>query len=235
MRKLATSTYVLLFCVPIYAITIEMKFHPKLILVLVALLGTIAYVSIRRFYVRRRFVRAHGCQPVVRSSNKDPFVGLHTIPGTIRALREHKILERSCELFRVHGTTFAVKQVQKSAILTIEPENIKTILSLKFKDYDISHGLEPFKPLLGKGIFDTDGDHWATSRALIRPSFSCDQVADLTSFEDLIQDLFLLLPRDGKTVVDLVLLLSRPQVRPSPLSPHSATADPTRGREYGLI
>jgi len=137
-------------------------------------------------------------------NNKDPFLGLDTIPGTIRALKQHKILERSCESFRVYGNTFTVKELQKRAILTVEPENIKTILSLKFKDYGISHHLEPFKPLLGEGIFDTDGDHWASSRALIRPSFTRDQVADLTSFENLIQDLFSLLPRDGKTVVDLL-------------------------------
>lgn len=180
-----------------------LDFHPKLVLVLVAALGTIACVSIRRFLIRRQFASAHGCQPVSRSYNKDPFLGLDTIPGTIRALRKHKILERGCELFRVYGNTFTVKELQRDAILTVEPENIKTILSLKFKDYAVSHRLEPFKPLLGEGIFDTDGDHWASSRALIRPSFTRDQVADLTSFEDLIQDLFSLLPRDGKTVVDL--------------------------------
>lgn len=69
--------------------------------------------------------------------------------------------------------------------------------------------MEPFKPLLGEGIFDTDGEHWAFSRALIRPTFTRDQVADLTTFEELIQDLFLLLPGDGKTVVDLQDLFFR--------------------------
>jgi cytochrome P450 len=191
--------------------TLEMylNIHPKLVFMLVAALGTIACISIRRFFVRRQFARSHDCKAVARSFNKDPFLGLDTIPGTIRALRQHKILERSCELFRVYGNTFTVKELQKRAILTIEPENIKTILSLKFKDYGISHRLAPFKPLLGEGIFDTDGEHWASSRALIRPSFTRDQVADLTSLEELIQDLFLLLPRDGRTVVDLQELFFR--------------------------
>lgn len=177
----------------------KMGFTPKPVLLLVAALGTIAYVfmNLRLFYVRRQFARAYGCQPVARSFNKDPFLGLDTIPGTIRALRKHKILESGCELFRIYGNTFTIKELQKSAILTVELENIKTILSLNFKHYGIGHRLRPFKPLLGEGIFDTDGDHWASSRALIRPSFNRDQVADLTSLEDLIQDLFLILPRDG--------------------------------------
>ncbi|KAL6231345.1 hypothetical protein BDW75DRAFT_243987 [Aspergillus navahoensis] len=131
---------------------------------------------------------------------KDPFLGLDTIPGTIRAIRGHRILQRGCELFREYGNTSRVKELHRNAILTIEPENIKTILSLRFADYGISHRLKPFKPLLGEGIFTTDGEHWASSRALIRPSFARERVADLRVLEGLIQDLLVLLPRDSSTV-----------------------------------
>jgi cytochrome P450 len=184
---------------------VYLEFHLKLIFLLVAavLSLTSAWASIRRFLVRRRFAHAHGCQPVARSLNKDLLLGLDALPRTIRAVLQHRILECTCERFRVFGNTFTVKELQRRAILTVEPENIKTILSVKFKDYGINNRLEPFQPLLGKGIFDTDGDHWASSRALIRPSFTRDQVADLTTFEGLIQDLFKLLPRDGKTTIDL--------------------------------
>lgn len=185
------------------------QLNPKLAFVLITVLGSIVFVSIRRFFIRRQFARAHGCQPVARSFTKDPFLGLDKIPGTIHAVRQHRILENNCELFRVYGNTFTLKELSRRAILTVEPENIKTILSLKFKDYGIAHRLDPFKPLLGEGIFDTDGAHWASSRALIRPSFTRDQVADLTTFEVLIQDLFSLLPRDGTTVVDLQDLFFR--------------------------
>ncbi|KAL4907930.1 hypothetical protein BDW74DRAFT_113814 [Aspergillus multicolor] len=180
-------------------------------LLLIAALTTtyIGAVAISRFITRRQFARQYGCQPIARSFSKEPFLGLDAIPDTIRRVRNHKILERGCELFHTYGNTFKLQELQRSAILTIEPENVKTILSLKFRDYGISHRLEPFKPLLGKGIFDTDGEHWASSRALIRPSFARDQVADLTSLEDLAQDLFALLPRDAKTVVDLQELFFR--------------------------
>ncbi|EDP47671.1 hypothetical protein AFUB_095200 [Aspergillus fumigatus A1163] len=108
--------------------------HPKTLILLLAVLVTIVCISIRRFLARRQFARQHGCQPVARSLNKDPFLGLDTIPETLRAASQHRILER-------------------------KPENIKTILSLNFKDYGLSHRLQPFKPLLGEGIFDTDGAH----------------------------------------------------------------------------
>ena len=183
--------------------------HPKLAFVLGAALLAIACVAIRRSLIRRQFARTHGCRKVARSLNKDPFLGLDILPVTLRDIRQHRMLERGCERFRTYGNTFTVKEVERNAIVTVEPENIKTILSLKFADYGIAHRLESFEALLGKGIFDTDGDHWAASRALIRPSFTKDQVADLTSFENLIQDLFSLLPRDGQTVVDLQDLFFR--------------------------
>lgn len=181
----------------------------KLVFVLLIALGIVANTHVKRFLVRRRFARRNGCQPVARSFNKDPIFGLDTVPGTLRAIRQHKVLERSCELFRIYGNTFTTKELHTRAILTVEPENIKTVLSLNFKDYGIGHRLKPFKPLLGVGILDTDGEQWASSRALIRPSVTRHQVADLTYFESLIQDLFARLPRDGKTVVDLSDLFFR--------------------------
>ncbi|OGM44243.1 cytochrome P450 [Aspergillus bombycis] len=169
-----------------------MEFYPTIAILLLAILG----VYTHRFVIRRQLARRHGCQPVARSASKDPFLGLDIIPGTIRAIRQHRILERGFQ------------ELHQSAIVTIEPENIKTILSLNFKDYSLRHRLEPFKPLLGEGIFNTDGEHWAASRALIRPSFVREQVADLSLLENLMQDLLVLLPRDG-TTVDLQALFFR--------------------------
>lgn len=188
-----------------------LQFHATQVLRLAVALVAITLVSIRirRHLIRRHFARSHGCQPVVRSHSKDPFLGLDAVCAIIRAAREHKNLETACERHRVYGDTFTSRLLTNRVISTVEPENIKTILSLNFKDYGIGHRLGFFEPLLGKGIFDTDGDDWAASRALIRPSFTRDQVADLTLFEHLMPDLFALIPRDGATVVDLQDLFFR--------------------------
>jgi len=55
-------------------------------------------------------------------------------------------------------------------------------------------------PVFGEGIFTTDGEAWAHSRALLRPNFARDQVADLEAFERHIQALVAVIPRDGSTV-----------------------------------
>jgi cytochrome P450 len=180
-----------------------------LLYVLIVTLTSIAYVSVKRVLNRRRFTRTHGCQPVTHSLNKEPFFGIDALIPGLRARSQHKILERGCELFRDYGNTWTLRELFLDAIITVEPENIKTILSLKFQDYGIAYRLGAFKPLLGEGIFDTDGEKWASSRALIRPSFTRDQIADLTSLESLMQDLFALLPRDGRTIVDLQDLFFR--------------------------
>lgn len=181
----------------------------RAVLILSVALGVFIFLSIKQFLLYRHYERVHGCKKVPKSGNKDPFLGLDNLPGIIRAFREHRLLEWNREAFRRYGNTFTVRELQRSAIVTIEPENVKTILSRNFSDYGLGHRLAAFKPLLGDGIFDTDGEAWASSRALVRPSFTRDRIADLSSFEDLIQDLFLLLPQDSYTVVDLSDLFFR--------------------------
>ena len=88
-----------------------------------------------------------------------------------------------------------------NAIFTIEPENIKTILSLNFKDYSLgARRKSAFVPLLGHGIITTDGDAWARSRLLLRPSFSRHHMGNLAIFETHVRNLIRVIPRDNSTV-----------------------------------
>ncbi|EKG20608.1 Cytochrome P450 [Macrophomina phaseolina MS6] len=72
----------------------------------------------------------------------------------------------------------------------MEPANIKAILATRFRDYAIAPFRQPaLHAFLGDGIFTTDGPHWAASRAMIRPNFARELVADLGAFEAHFQDL----------------------------------------------
>lgn len=158
------------------------------------------YTGIQRRATRRRFALQHGCKSANQIEAKDPIFMLDRMFETLNAFKQHKLLETSLNRFSRYGNTFAAKQVARPIIMTREPQNIKTILSVKFKDFGIGERFASFSPLLGAGIFTTDGDHWAQSRAMVRPNFVKDQVADLDVFEQLIPDLFALIPRDGSTV-----------------------------------
>ncbi|KAE8377117.1 cytochrome P450 [Aspergillus bertholletiae] len=156
--------------------------------------------ALQRKYHQYRIARANHCQPVQCQVNKDPFLGLDNIRENIDAAKNHVFLERSRARFQKFGNTFRARRLRTPIIVTCEPQNIKTILSLKFKDFALGNRIDSFGPLLGHGIFTTDGDHWAHSRAMIRPNFVKDQVAHLDIFEELMADLMALIPTDGTTV-----------------------------------
>ncbi|KAK6825109.1 cytochrome P450 [Apiospora arundinis] len=95
------------------------------------------------------------------------------------------------------------------AIVTRDPDHIKTILTTKFADFGkgpVFH--KTWQPFLGDGIFSTDGKLWHGSRSLIRPMFLKDRVSDLDKFERGVQAFMAQLPSSGQTV-ELMGLLYR--------------------------
>ncbi|KAJ9645879.1 hypothetical protein H2199_002922 [Coniosporium tulheliwenetii] len=166
-----------------------------------SLFAFVVYSQFTTYLARRQIKRDNGCKPPqARYAHKDPFFGLDFLWENIKKGKEHKLLENSQKRFARLGNTFTAKMFFMPVIATIEPENVKTILSLKFKDFSLGPREEMLGPLLGRGIFTTDGERWQHSRHMIRPNFARDQVADLQAFERHIKDLFKLLPRDGSTV-----------------------------------
>lgn len=98
--------------------------------------------------------------------------------------------------------------------MTMDPENIKALLTGQFADYGKG---EPFhrewKEFLGDSIFATDGELWSRSRQLIRPMFVRDRIVDTEIFEKHVQKLIPLLggsdsPK-GSRVVDVGSLFFR--------------------------
>ena len=89
-------------------------------------------------------------------------------------------------------------------IFTCELENIKTLLSTRFEDYEYpTNRVTSLLPLLGLGIFAVDGPHWQHSRKIISKAFMRDQVGDVDLFEEHVNYLIDALPKDGETTVDL--------------------------------
>lgn len=114
--------------------------------------------------------------------------------------KKHILLKENKKRFERMGNTFHTRMAIQPVIATCEPENVKTILSLKFKDYSFGDRTKGFTPLLGHGIFNVDGERWANSRHLLRPNFARDQVADLEAFERHFKLMLKHIPKDGSTV-----------------------------------
>ena len=154
---------------------------------------------------RRRMIEEHGCKPM-RSfpefeTLSNSIVGWKLLTGNFKAYGKHKLLEHISQRYERLGPTVRVKSGFRHITMSIEPENLKTVLSTKFKDWNLAVERKvAFYPLLGYGIFTTDGAAWQRSRDLLRPNFVRSQIADLKALELHIDRLVQTIPRDRSTV-----------------------------------
>ncbi|KAI4623404.1 hypothetical protein J4E83_004798 [Alternaria metachromatica] len=173
---------------------------PLLFIVAGAAISYILYTRITLYLARQRFKKENGCQPCTAQFHKDPIFGIDNVKVMAYNSKHHILLEENRKRFGRLGNTFHNRLVTMPFIATCEPENVKTILSLKFKDYGFGHRQGAFTPLLGHGIFNADGERWANSRHLLRPNFARDQVADIEAFERHFKLMLKHIPKDGATV-----------------------------------
>jgi cytochrome P450 len=151
---------------------------------------------------RRQFARQHGCEPVTAPyPHKFPYLGMDRVKEARQARKEHRVIEWAHQKFRDAGCyTQSIRIFTKTIIVTAEPANIKAIFATNFNDFDTAGRLAFIGPVIGKGIFTTDGEEWKHSRAMIRPNFVRAQVANIDAIEVYLQDMFKLLPSDGSPV-----------------------------------
>ena len=174
----------------------------QLAVVLLCLYGTYwLYMRLRRLLSHRKFIQKHDCEPAKTLSCKYPF-GIGLFVEEINNIRAHRLLEGYQERFRrLDCTTFSAKFLWLPFIFTTEPENIKSILATDFKSYSVGEERKKgLRPILGDGIFTTDGAAWQHSRELLRPCFARSQIGDVENFEKHVQNLLRAIPRDGSTV-----------------------------------
>ncbi|KAI4234438.1 MAG: hypothetical protein L6R40_006757 [Gallowayella cf. fulva] len=142
---------------------------------------------------------------------KYPFA-IDVLIDELKYVRAHRLLEEYQARFRhLDCTTFFVKELHLSILTTMEPDNIKSILATDFKSYSVGEQRKQgLRPILGDGIFTTDGAQWQHSRDMLRPCFVRSQIGDRDLFELHFQHLLNAVPRDGTTVdlQDLFLRLT---------------------------
>ncbi|KAH6654776.1 cytochrome P450 [Truncatella angustata] len=141
----------------------------------------------------------YGCEPVPRYPNNP--LGIPFLLESAKALKEHRFLQLRAAQLETYGRTFQHQQFPETsmAILTVEPENIKAILSTKFEDWIIpKQRSRVFKIMLGShSIFTINGPEWQHSRAMLRPAFVRNQISDLQCFDRHITKLIKRMPKDG--------------------------------------
>lgn len=98
------------------------------------------------------------------------------------------------EIFTRNGPTHAVAKGSSNEIkmiYTIEPANIRTMLSTNFSDYHRPQTMpNALNPVMGRGVFTSNGAEWAHSRGLVRAQFSIKRIRHVRKLEVHVQNIF---------------------------------------------
>ncbi|KAL8648072.1 MAG: hypothetical protein Q9226_006151, partial [Calogaya cf. arnoldii] len=176
---------------------------PQLLLLGVLILGASYYIVVlsRKYQARQSLIQQHGCKPLPRYPGWDPFFGIDVIYDAVRAAKRKTFLSEMITHYQRYGNTFSSRLTTYPVISTIEPENIKVVLSTNFKDFVVgTPRRRAFGPVMENSVLVADGTEWEHSRAFLRPSFSRSQVGDLATLETHVKHLINAIPTDGSTV-----------------------------------
>lgn len=185
--------------------------HPPTLVLGVAVIAALYYLSqtLIDHQNRKKIISQHGCKPPSKYPVWDPFFGLDVIYDAVRAVKRKTFLSEKVSHYDTYGTTHSSRLTTFPVISTIEPENIKAVLSTHSKDVVVgSLRRRAFGPVIANSILVADGAEWEHSRAFLKPSFARSQVGDLATLEVHVKNLIEAIPRDGSTV-DLAELFFR--------------------------
>lgn len=100
----------------------------------------LSYLHVTASVARRNAVSKHHCKAPPAYPHKDPLFGLDSVRDAIRAIESKKSIARQIDQYARYGSTFSSKLFTTAVISTIEPENIKAVLSTHFGDYGVGSG-----------------------------------------------------------------------------------------------
>ncbi|OAG38832.1 hypothetical protein AYO21_07027 [Fonsecaea monophora] len=179
---------------------------------------SIIYFLVASFLAKRyhaRKAKELGCQPAWERPYRWP-LGIDLVWEIVQADKNNIVPSYFLDVYNNRTgkkSTWQQNMLGTMGYVTSDPKNIQAILATQFNEFELGEVRRGnFFPMLGNGIFTTDGKAWEHSRTLLRPQFARQQVADLQLEEIHVQDMFrhLTTTTNGWTAqVDLVPLFFR--------------------------
>ncbi|KAH7020103.1 cytochrome P450 [Ilyonectria destructans] len=147
-------------------------------------------------------MRIHNTQPAITYPHREPILGTDWITDMLKAVRAYKILQVWDSLFDTVGSTYWAQNIGTWIIMTNEPDNVKALLSGQFDNWQILGVRQKVLQLAvgPRGIFSVNGGEWHEARAMIRPSFVRNQIADMECTDRHVDNFLERVPRDGGKV-----------------------------------
>lgn len=120
---------------------------------------------IHSFITVAQFKKKHGCKEPTRMPQQERVLGLELYLSMKKISQSKMSLDNNWRRFQKNNcSTITAYLLGMTITNTMDPENIKAILATNFKDFGLGTRLLAFGPLLGSGIFTTDGAAWEHSR-----------------------------------------------------------------------
>ncbi|KAF8317441.1 cytochrome P450 monooxygenase pc-3 [Clavulina sp. PMI_390] len=163
----------------------------RLLLVVLATPATVYALALWKSLSYRLQARRLGAEmlPQVRGKWYIP-ADMDLLVHLISAVKWDYTCNQLGELMRINGKTIMLRVAgdrkgAASKILTKEPRHIKRILAGNFENYVKGEELfgQATRPVLGVGVFNSDGAMWKFHRTLARPFFARDRISDFEIFE----------------------------------------------------
>lgn len=218
------------------AASLQLSRVPPYLLLSIFFVGYVLIRQTLRYRADRQFAKAHGCQPSEHVAVlREPVLGLDFLFECLQSAKAGRYLHYTHNRFRRFGTTYVTKRWAFDTVHTTDPENLKAMLATDFNGFKLSRTrVNAMTPLFGKGIFTTDGAQWAHSRAILRPSFTRQNMTPLlTMMERHFKSLLARIPKDGSEFdVQRLFYSFTMDTATEFLMGHSTyTLDPTRSSE----
>ncbi|KAI5950173.1 hypothetical protein KGF54_005321 [Candida jiufengensis] len=180
-----------------------MNYIPYLIL----LISYIIYKLIQNYQLQK-FAKKNGCKQPIKLPTPTILskLGLEMIINSKKNEKEGLGNEKIYQgLQSLNTSTFETIIFFKKFIMTIEPENLRCMMSsANFNDWNIGFRPKAFGILLGNSIFSSEGGHWKDSRTLLRPFFAKDHIKHITNMEPFVDRVIKLIKKtNGKTIINL--------------------------------
>ncbi|OAA58901.1 Cytochrome P450 [Akanthomyces lecanii RCEF 1005] len=156
-----------------------------------------------RYITDEKKRKALGAGKIPAYPQWDPIFGLDMAWSQMKALKGHYYIPWLRDIHAGQPKTFSIKFLNTRQIYTTEPENLKAMTAVVWKDFGISP-LRRFKnigyPFGDKGVNTTDGDDWVFSRFLIKPFFNREVYTSSERLRGYTDHFLRILPPDGQTL-----------------------------------
>lgn len=109
--------------------------------------------TINAYRAQAALKNATGAQVAIKYPQWDRIYGFDLFRDSLQSFKEHRMLERTQERFKIAGsTTFSLLVLGRTIVMTTEPQNLKVIQALDQKKWGLGERRKTaFKPLLGDG------------------------------------------------------------------------------------